>query len=228
MAIRTFVFALVTVGMAAQAPRDPQETAERLKRATEGLVDQGEFHLTVVSLLRVGRLPGGVATVHTCAEQAPRAPAVPAGTPVSAALDLVTAASGYYRWQDADGVVEVLPATGVPALLQTKIARLELTDLSNVILSISELLGHPAVARSAAALGLDIRSAEIGMSPLPRVPRPHRVQPGTVSNMTMLEALDWIVRQEGSSVWSYDEYPACGGRAEVRVGLVWRAPPHDQ
>jgi hypothetical protein len=225
MATRTFVFALVAAGMAAQVPRASEGTAGRLGQSTDRVVESGEFRLAVVSLLTTARVPGGVATVHACAERPSRAPTVPAGMPISAALDLVTATGGYYRWQDTDGLVEVLPAAGVPALLQTKIAHLELTDLENAVLSVGELLAHPAVARNAAALGLDRRSGEIGMSPLPRVRKPHTARPGAAKNLTMLEALDWIVRQDGSSVWSYDEYPGCGGRGEVRVGLAWRALP---
>ena len=63
------------------------------------------------------------------------------------ALDTIVEADPRYRWQLVDEVVNLLPADGEPALLNTRISKFRVTDVTSALDALSQLLALPEVKK---------------------------------------------------------------------------------
>lgn len=115
------------------------------------------------------------------------------------ALDTLVENDPRYRWQVADGVINLLPAAGEPALLQTRIKEFRAENISLAIDTINPLLKLPEVEKAMDDLHLKHGVSVYITSPSPK---PFSVK---CENVTLRQVLNAIARAEGRAVWDYVE-----------------------
>jgi hypothetical protein len=126
------------------------------------------------------------------------------------ALDTIVEMDPRYRWQLADEVIDLLPATGEPALLQTRIREFSVEDITSAIDTVTPLLKLPEVNKAMTELNL---KPGVGVFITSRTPKPFSV---TLKNVTLQQALNAIARAQGRAVWDYVE-THCEDRHEVVI-----------
>lgn len=126
------------------------------------------------------------------------------------ALDTLVENDPRYRWQVADGVINLLPATGEPALLQTRIVEFRAENITLAMDTVTPLLVLPEVQKAMDDLKLKPGVAVFFTSPSRK---PFSVE---CRGMTLRETLNAIVRAQGRGVWDYVE-THCDQRNEVVI-----------
>jgi hypothetical protein len=196
-------------------PKETQENAleDILQRKVPG--DELEFHKTTdVFYSSLGRthLPGGMVRVVDCEPDTLMQSWKPSNSSLSQVLDTLVATDPRYRWQMRDGVINLLPAAGEPALLKTHLSKFEVEDLASAREALARLLALPEVEKGMRDLHLKPGIAMItGFSP-PNPPKFSVKQNGG----TLRQALNAIAHAEGHSIWEYIEVH-CDGRDEVVI-----------
>jgi hypothetical protein len=120
-------------------------------------------------LLLAARRPGGAVFTHGCE--------APAQTPVSilstyslaSAFDLLTAVYTTHSWAVRDGVIDLLPKDGLPAILDAPIEHIEWDTNESAIASVARLFELSAVRRRLIELGATPEFVTAGLQPAPRV-----------------------------------------------------------
>jgi hypothetical protein len=166
-------------------------------------------------VLSAARLPGGIATITNGEDEPVKHSNVPVNGALREALDVIIRADPQYEWFDDDGVVNILPLSGEPALLTTRIKEFYVEDLS-VDSALNRLLQLPEIRKKWEELGLSSGIDFLGL----RSPRPRKITM-QCQDVTLREALNAIARTHGRAVWSYSEWH-CHGRREVRINFVVR------
>lgn len=195
--------------------RIPQASTVRemnLTRRLPGKPKVGTTPEQFIAILRAGGVPGGIAYVHAgCSEWVRRELMTPENPTVVEALDSLAAAERSHRWDVTDGVVVLRPSEGIPGLLDTHIATIHLTDISNLDLSLSELLAAPEVVGAMQHLVLTYQGFRGGFAKLNRNPAESVQRRVDMRGITLLQGLNRIAREHGAAVWAYGEYE-CHGR----------------
>src|SRR5882672_10486702 len=111
-----------------------------------------------------------------------------------------------------------MPAEGVPALLNIRIRHYKVdTDLSQALLA---LLRSPEVSNGASSLGLKLKTGGLLVGPSPIYPFSLRIKVD-VSDITLRDALNELVRVHGRAIWEYREL-RCNGTNQFSVNFVAR------
>jgi hypothetical protein len=175
-------------------------------------------HLPALSLGRVtvarafweatnhARVPGGIVSIRGRPEEHKASFTIPADATLREALDRIPSESPSLEWKMNGGVVDLLPPRALPEILNVQIASYDFEDANNGSLAIQELLARPEVEQKARSLGFQPALNEggmtvyygAGMKPPPSLPVHLR-------NVTLLEAVDALMRARGAGLWRYDE-----------------------
>ena len=149
-------------------------------------------------------VPGGIAFLEGCPDE-PKPTVHPYGTTLREVLDSITSRDSHYIWRMREGVVNLGPAKGAPALLRTHLKTYDsgnLTDASAVIF----LSSLPEVARAAAGIGLTYIQLGSGLGGTALGPPPPKKPLGVrLHDVTLLDALNAIIRANKHGVWTYRE-----------------------
>jgi hypothetical protein len=121
-----------------------------------------------------------------------------------------------YQWQDDNRVINLLPSTGEPELLKSRVRRFAVDSSLNEALR--QLLTLTDVTQAATRLQLKRTSLKLLLGPSPFPNSPQRVKVD-LSDITLRTALNALVRSHGRAVWQYREY-RCGGTNEFSVDFM--------
>jgi hypothetical protein len=120
-------------------------------------------------------------------------------------LAAIVLASPDYKWRVDDGVVNLLPAGNIPQLLQVRIGNLSIHGANSTEEVIGKLLALPEVKSRAAELHLNTGLRFVTGGGPNRLGKPDEKFQVRLSDVTLLQALNSIVRQRGHGVWAYRE-----------------------
>lgn len=186
-----------------------------LSRRVEGIdLENTTLINATTRTLRRADLPGGIAIVESCSRDINYSFA-PSGLTLRDVLDSIVSRDSRYRWQIEEGVVNIIPVTREPELLNTRLARFSVERVT-VNEAVSRLFAIPEVRSRMIELNLNQRSRQVGFGNLDR---PGETPVSTTplytvnqANVTVREALNAIARAHGSAVWAYTEH-RCGTNA---------------
>lgn len=158
---------------------------------------------------RVG-VPGGLVSIEGRPEELKVDLVIPKGTTLRQALNQIVSHGVGLKWKLADGVVDLFPpwSTSAMEMMNVRIARFDLPDVSNFYLAGQELIDQPEVRRKARALGFQPIVSCCGLTGVyygPGQPRPHAI-PVHLKNVTLLQVLNAVMRaRKHVSFWLYQE-----------------------
>lgn len=163
--------------------------------------------------LRLTRTAGGVASIASDCEEEPITQRwMPLGASLRNVLDAIVSKDLRYRWDFDDGVINLIPRDGEPALLSTHIRRFLLDKPTAIDYAVNQLLALPEVQEQESRLHIS-PGVQLLSGPVPMHDTKITLQ---LENITLKEMLNAIVRTHGRAVWSYREHH-CGGQ---RVFLI--------
>jgi hypothetical protein len=182
----------------------PEAEAELLTRP----VKLPSSPLSVDSALQLAMLtsgaPGGAVITQGCEEPSNSIVRFQ-GSTLREVLDDIVTADPDYGWEVKDGVVNLIPAKGVPDLLTLRISAFDTGDATSVTTAKTFLFALPEVREREAELGFD--QGGIGTGPyaiVPGAPPPPKLDV-RLQDVTLLEALNALVRAHKHGVWLYYE-----------------------
>lgn len=158
-----------------------------------------------------------------CVAGSPVAFDVPPGMELRAALnELFALTGGAYNQEERSGVLNVLPASGIPLLLKVRIAKLTLQDPANLMLSLSQLEQAPEFERTLFAAGsaLWVRASLWSSLRQPGDPEPSKPQPLEIRDMLAIDVLNLLALRHGQAVWHYIETRCAGQRPRVELSFL--------
>jgi hypothetical protein len=168
---------------------------------------------TLWSLLHdVGVSIGIVQEFHRCSSESQIRLKIKKGTTIRGAMDILVASNPDFQWHLLDHVINLEPKGGVPALLTTKLHRVQLHTFDNWAASagMSELLRMPELRRRFDELKIkggvqtgDGPSA-VNTHPVPLPPPPKAVEIN-LHDVTVQDVFNEIVRIHGKETWYYAE-----------------------
>jgi hypothetical protein len=163
--------------------------------------------------LGAARVPGGAVTVLGC-EDPPTLVLRGMGQKISDLMDQLVTADPNYRWEMDDGVINLLPVAGEPALLKTRIPAFDFEDLTSAWAAAGRIEQLPEVRNAMGDLRLSwgLKVFSILVSPNPKKFSMH------FKGGTFREALNAAARAEGASIWDYTE-KHCDGKSEVWISF---------
>jgi hypothetical protein len=202
-AVIVFVAVVSAVGQD-QADKAPS-TEELLERAVVVPAGPQSASLAFESLMLAAGVPGGQVLEQGCwTDTEPQVRLKASGT-LKELLASFASAGPPFHWEVRDGVVDLLPATGVPPLLLTRIGTYDSDKAADIVTANAFLLGSPKVRDAASRLRLTqgISSGLTAASPRPAPPpKPLGLR---LQNATLIDALNALVRINGHGVWVYRE-----------------------
>ena len=145
--------------------------------------------------------------LHGCDEPAKKVVRYRGNTLQEVLNDIVTADPSY-RWEVENGVVNLLPAKGVPNLLNLQIASYDSGEAWSLATAGAYLLALPQVRKRATVMGFSQGITGSGLSGAPPLgpPTPVRKLLGVrLQDVTLLEALNALVRANRHGEWIYHE-----------------------
>jgi len=144
----------------------------------------------------------------------------PRGTTLRQVLDSITSADSHYVWRIKEGVVNVEPAKGLPALLETHLKTYDSGKLADAVSAVTVLSGSPDVVRAGARLGLTHNALGPGLGGVaPGSPSPQKPLGLRLHNVTLLDALNTIARANKHGVWTYRE-TQCGSVHQFNISFA--------
>ena len=174
-----------------------------------------------------GNTPGGFATFGGCEAEPDLQPVLTTDSTVREELDKIVGNDLAFAYSVDDGVVNLLPSHSVPPLLYAQVNTLDVDDES-ISDPLSRLINSPEVAKAKDRLGIGEYSGlrmYVGPSALPQLPGHKEVGPKKftlhLKNVTLLEALNSLVRAQGRGVWRYTER-VCNGEHWADIDLALR------
>lgn len=169
--------------------------------------------------LAVARVPGGAAFIEGCANQPLRKIQLQSAT-LRAVLDNITRSDPEYTWTIRAGVVNLEPLDGTPALLRVHVPKYDSDEIADAASAITVLASSPDVVRAAKKLGLDHNVSGSALSGIsPNIEPPKKPLEIHLQNVTLLQALNAIVRANNGGVWMYRE-AHCGSVRHYGVSFV--------
>ena len=187
-----------------EQPGKPAAEAELLMRpANVGPSPLSVNSAIQLAILRSGAAGGAVIT-QGC-EEPPNSIVRFQGSTLREVLDDIVTADPDYVWEVKDGVVNLMPAKGVPDLLTLRIGAFDTGDATSITSAKTFLFALPEVRKRAEELGFD--QAASGSGPyaiVPGAPPPPRIDV-RLQDVTLLEALNALVRAHKHGLWIYYE-----------------------
>ena len=205
---------MLTLSVLAQTKQVTLSPGEEvLERQVQG--SEVELYTTpgacVLSLRRAG-VAGGVAKLNNCETDKPLQVWNPMGAPLRQVLSSLIQTDPRFVWEFQNGVVNLLPATGEPLLLQTRIARFRVENSYRAREALSHLLALDDVRR-----GMEDVPLKDGIAIIKSLESPHPTAFSVeCKDVTLREALNTIARAQGHAVWEYIE-THCNGRDDVII-----------
>ena len=127
------------------------------------------------------------------------------GSTLRAVLEDIATADPDYEWEVKDRVVNLLPAKGVPDLLSLRISAFDSGDATSVRTAETFLFALPEVRQREAELGFDQAIFGSGLYAfVPGAPPPPKLNV-RLQDVTLLEALNALVRAHKHGLWIYCE-----------------------
>lgn len=164
-------------------------------------------------------VPGGAAFVEGCTNQ-PLRKVRPEGSTLGEVLRSIIHSDPRYVWTVNAGVANLEPSRGIPALLTTRLESYNSGAATDAASAITFLSSSGEVVRAAKELGLAHNvsgSALGGISEEAQPPKkPLNIH---VQDVTLLQALNAIVRANKHGVWMYRE-THCGSIRQYNITLV--------
>jgi hypothetical protein len=204
---------LLMTGRDASPSTQEDASEDILQRKVPG--DELEFlRTTDVFYASLGRtrVPGGMVRLVDCEEDTLLQSWRPLDSPLRQVLHTMVAKDPRYTWKIQDGIVNLLPATGEPALLKTRLNEFHVEDISSAREALSWLLALREVKKRMRDLhlkpGIAIIVGGSGLNP----PKFSVKQTGG----TLHQALNAIAHAQGSAIWEYIEIH-CDGKNEVVI-----------
>jgi hypothetical protein len=193
-----------------EASREPGPADVRIGH--DVVVENQPVLWAFLEVLRGTGVKGGFAAIADCSDLPRGTLKLKQGVTLHEAMDALVAANPSYRWQLEDGVVVLMPTSGV-SFLNTKIGKFQMDATDREIPAIlHELLRLPEVQASAAQLYLKPGLGQGG----PGVYDEHPVQtaPARIHadwrNFSLLDGFNRVVQTSQKAVWIYRETD-CGG-----------------
>jgi hypothetical protein len=212
----------------APASNDPLSRRVRVAGQTPGevkLQDTTTFFLN--RLIAAGNPPGGFAIVKGCEDAEPEVqPLGPTDSTLGEVLDKLVVNDPGFTYSMDDGVVNLVPYQGAPPLLNVRISSFDVEDES-IERPFIRLVNSPEVLKAEPSVGITGTKRLqqfVGAQPAPPVPGRPQVEPKKFTlhlrNVTLMEALNALVRARGRGVWSYEEH-ICSGEDWETIRLAW-------
>ena len=187
-----------------EQPGKPAAEAELLMRpANVGPSPLSVNSAIQLAILRSGAAGGAVIT-QGCAEPSDNIVRFQ-GSTLREVLDDIVTADPDYGWEVKDGVVNLMPAKGVPDLLTLRIGAFDTGDATSITSAKTFLFALPEVRKRAEELGFD--QGVTGTGPyavVPGAPPPPKLNV-RLQDATLLEALNALVRAHRHGLWIYYE-----------------------
>jgi hypothetical protein len=206
--MRALIIAVLPLSVLLSLRSSGQEAPTSLDLLTRS-VTIGDKPLPAISAfegtLQLSGVPGGVAFLEGCPDQ-PLPKVHPHGTTLRDALDGITAGDPSYAWRIRNGVVNLEPSRGLPALLRIHLTTYDSRDLTDAISAVTFLSSSPEVTRAATRLELAqnvLNPGLGGVAPGPAPPK--KLLAIRLHNVTLLDALNAIARVNKHGVWTYRE-----------------------
>ena len=217
MAVLLAVTLLPSLGVSRSSALTLQE--EVLTR-TAAVADQSlPLFSAFEDALQVSGVPGGVAFVETCADE-PKPIVHPHGTTLRQVLDSIITADSHYVWRIRKGVVNLEPVKGVPALLETHLKTYDSAELADAVSAVTVLSSSPDVLRAGARLGLTHNALGPGLGGVtPGSPPPQNPLGIRLHDVTLLDTLNTIARENKHGVWTYRE-TQCGSVHQFNISFA--------
>jgi hypothetical protein len=174
-------------------------------------------------ILRAAEVPGGIAFVQGCEEERPR-DFPPLGRTLREGLTTLTRVAPGYTWQTEDGVVNMAPNDGFPALLRTSLREFDSKDADNPTGVDSLLIALPEMQQAASVLNFQEAPNEVqlgfSMASKGGTPPPPRGAPLAIHcrACSSYQVLNAVVRATGSGMWIYEERH-CSGVKTFRIAF---------
>lgn len=188
-----------------EPPRKSEAEAELLMRPVANLGSSRlSVNLAIQTAIHGSGTAGGAVITQGCAEPSESIVRFH-GITLREVLDDIVTADPDYRWEVKDGVVNLIPAKGVPDLLTLRISAFDSGDATDVTTATTFLFALPEVRERAVELGFDQAIYGSGLSAIaPGAPPPPKLDV-RVQDVTLLEALNALVRANRHGVWIYCE-----------------------
>lgn len=209
--------ALLTSSLKPGPPPAGDSTAALATRTKHAIELNGSPSTVLGGILWQTGVPGGVAEVSTCHDEAKLQLRVPEGTTLQNALQELVALNASYKWSIQNGVVNLLPTRGIPDLLHARVATYESDSGVNKFAPsavLFELLALPEMRAREARFKLEPGlytggpGAVCGKDCDQKQPPSVRV---SIKDTSLLEAFNFTVSAYGHTIWSYTE-TECNGK----------------
>jgi hypothetical protein len=188
-----------------EQPGKPETETELLMRPVANLGSSPlSVNLAFQSVILGSCTAGGAVITQGC-EEPPNSIVRFQGSTLREVLDDIVTADPDYGWEVKDGVVNLMPAKGVPDLLTLRIGAFDTGDATSITSAKTFLFALPEVRKRAEELGFD--QAASGSGPyaiVPGAPPPPRLDV-RLQDVTLLEALNALVRAHKHGLWIYYE-----------------------
>lgn len=187
-------------------PRKPVTEADLLNRPLPNLGSSPlSVNLAIQAAILGSGTAGGAVITQGCAEPSDSVVRFQ-GSTFREILDDIVTADPDYGWEVKDGVVNLVPAKGVPDLLTVRIGAFDTRDVTSVMTAETFLFALPEVRERAAELGFDQAVSGSGPYAVVRgVPPARKLLNVRLQDVTLLEALNALVRANTHGLWVYRE-----------------------
>ena len=173
------------------------------------------------SALSLAQVPGGIVLMKGC-KSVPSTVVIVHGTTLGSVLKSIERADPSYHWIVEDGVVNLLPRRGVPQLLRVKVKTFEVNNAANPSDAANMLFALPEFREGAVHLSLTQGGVQSFLSSggeQPGAPQgENRRFDLHLENLTVLSALNAIVRANKGGIWIYNER-YCNAHGVFNIGF---------
>jgi len=161
------------------------------------------------TLILKSSLPGGEVITEGCGGEPHKIVRVHGAT-IGEALKSIVAVEPSYGLNVKNGVIDLLPREGVPPLLNVRIREFSSGTAADMSSAGTLLFALPDVTDAAVKLGLTRNASGSGLyAVIPGLHKQARRLDIDLRDVTVRDALDAIVKTNGSGVWVYRE-TLCG------------------
>lgn len=154
--------------------------------------------------------PGGVATVSDCRATVTHS-FTPRDSSLRGILDSIVATEPRYTWELKEGVINVIPRTGLPRFFGVRVVKFDAVDAESPRDVLFQLLALPELRETQLSLGRHAVQGGAYVFCPDCPPKETKKFSVRLKGVTMREALNTIARAHGNAVWSFSQSD-CGGQ----------------